>query len=203
MEKPAIVLPLFYCPPVTWFLAVSHASEVYLEQQEHYVKGTYRNRCHIAAVNGVQRLTVPLRKGKNQQQPIREVRIAYDEPWQIRHWRALCTAYGNSPFFEHYSELYVSFFTIKKYEFLWDWNYELLMVSMKILKIKTPILLTESYESYPKDSLDLRTKFQPNSSPQVTDLEQVKYPQVFEDRLGFLGDLSIFDIIFCAGRINI
>lgn len=199
MEKPAIVLPLFYCPPVSWVLAFAKASEVYLEQQEHYVKGSYRNRCHIAAVNGAQRLTVPLRKGKNQQQPIREVRIAYDEPWQIQHWRAICTAYGNSPFFEHYEELLKPFFTAKKYDYLWDWNYDLLVVSMKILKLKTPIILTEQYELYPDNALDFRGNFTSKNTTQNTDYKPIRYPQVFEDRLGFLSDLSVLDLIFCAG----
>ncbi|MBI1227279.1 MAG: hypothetical protein GC192_18755 [Bacteroidetes bacterium] len=203
MDQPVIVLPLFYCPPVMWFKAVANASKVYLEQNEHYVKGSYRNRCIIAAVNGPHRLSVPLRKGKNQQQGIRDVRIAYDEPWQIRHWRAICTAYGNSPFFEHYSELYAPFFTKKKYEFLWDWNYDLLMVSMKILKLNTPILLTEQYEVLPEGKTDLRNNFEQKNSSQRTEKESVRYPQVFEDRLGFIQNLSILDLIFCAGRLNI
>ncbi|MCF8243929.1 MAG: WbqC family protein [Saprospiraceae bacterium] len=203
MEKSAIVLPLFYCPPVSWFVAFANATTAYLEQHENYVKGSYRNRCQVAAVNGPQRLTVPLKKGKNQQQPIRDVRIAYDEPWQIRHWRALCTAYGNSPFFEHYAELYEPFFTDKKYEFLWDWNYDLLMVSMDILKLKNPINLTTKYEPFPEGILDSRNAFHSKLITENIDYKPVKYPQVFEDRLGFLPDLSILDLIFCAGRLGI
>ncbi|MBK9012880.1 MAG: WbqC family protein [Saprospiraceae bacterium] len=203
MEQPASLLSLYYFPPVNWFAALANAPAVHLEQHEHYVKGSYRNRCHIAAVNGVQRLTIPLRKGKNQQQPIREVRIAYDEPWQMQHWRAICSAYGNSPFFEHYAGLFEPYFKAEKYELLWDWNYDLLMVSMKILKLKMPIFLTEKYEHQPEQLLDLRSEFHPKELIQSSDYEPIRYPQVFEDRLGFLENLSVLDLIFCAGRINI
>ncbi len=202
MQQP-VLLSLQYLPPISWFVALAQASEVQLEQHEHYVKGSYRNRCVIGAVNGAERLSITLRKGKNQQQAIREVRIAYDEPWQIRHWRAICTAYGNSPFFEHYAELFEPFYKEKKYELLWDWNYDILLLCMKILRLKTPVLLTEKYVVNPINAVDLRNAFHPKSIGRVTDYEPVKYPQVFEDRLGFLPDLSILDLIFCAGKLGI
>lgn len=200
MQQP-VLLSLQYLPPISWFLALAQAPKVYLEQHEHYVKGSYRNRCIIASVNGPERLSITLRKGKNQQQGIREVRIAYDEPWQIRHWRAICTAYGNSPFFEHYAELFEPFYKEKKYELLWDWNYDLLMLCLKILKLKTAILFTEKYEAHPEYAIDLRNDFSPKTNNQSTGFQPIKYPQVFEDRLGFLPDLSILDLIFCAGRL--
>lgn len=198
-----VLLTLGYLPPVSWFVAITKNETVILEQHEHYVKGSFRNRCHIAAVNGVQRLTIPLRKGKNQQQPIREVRIAYDEPWQVQHWRAISSAYGNSPFFEHYADLFQPVFKDKNYEFLWDWNFDLLLLSMKILKLKKQLLLSEVYEFQPKDRLDLRAGFDGKSTTLNADYEAIKYPQVFEDRLGFLKNLSVLDLIFCAGRLNI
>lgn len=201
MQDKMVLLSLGYFPPVSWFCSLANSNAAYLEQHEHYVKGSYRNRCHIAAVNGVQRLTIPLRKGKNQQQPIREVLIAYDEPWQIQHWRAICTAYGNSPFFEHYKELFEPFFMVKKYDLLWEWDYDLLLICMKILRLKTPLILTVKYEPYPDSILDLRNAFIPNIPSQNHDSVLMKYPQVFEDRLGFLPELSILDLIFCAGRM--
>lgn len=202
-QKRPVLLTLGYLPPVSWFVTLAKHETVVLEQHEHYVKGSYRNRCSIAAVNGIQRLTIPLRKGKNQQQPIREVRIAYDEPWQLQHWRAICSAYGNSPFFEHYAGLFKPIFENKNYEFLWDWNSDLLLLSMNILKIKKPLLLTEVYEPQPIERLDLRAAFGEKPATQNVGYQPIKYPQVFEDRLGFLENLSILDLIFCAGRLNI
>lgn len=205
MAEPNLIGPKLlvvgYLPPVAWFFAVANAEAVCLEQHEHYQKGSFRNRCEIATSNGRHSLTIPLRKGKNQQQPIREVQIAYDEPWHIQHWRTICTAYGNSPFFEHYVGLFEPFFKEKKYDLLWDWNYDLFQLCLKILRLKTPIFLSEKYEPYPNGALDLRNAFHPKVSSQDIDYKPIKYPQVFEDRLGFLPDLSILDLIFCAGKL--
>ncbi|MBI5917319.1 MAG: WbqC family protein [Bacteroidetes bacterium] len=202
MEHP-VLLPLYYFPPVSWFTALAAHPVAWLEQQEHYVKGTFRNRCHIASVSGVQRLTIPLRKGKNQQQPIREVRIAYDEPWQMQHWRSIGTAYGNSPFFEHYMDALRPFYQAKKYDLLWDWNYDLLRLSMRILKIKTEVRLTEKYAVQPDGIMDFRGNFNPKKLSNDVDCQALRYSQVFQDRLGFLPDMSVLDLIFCAGRMDI
>jgi WbqC-like protein family len=198
-ESKPVLLSLGYVPPMNWFMAFAKQPIVWLEQHEHYTKGSYRNRCQIVAAGGPQRLTIPLRKGKNQQQPIREVRIAYDEPWQIRHWRAIVSAYSNSPFFEHYAERFQPFFLEKKYDLLWDWNYDLIMTTLSILRLKNQVCLTEKYEANPILFIDKREEIE----LQEHENQAFKYPQVFEDRLGFLGNMSILDLIFCAGRINI
>lgn len=173
--------------------------EVFLEQHEHYRKGSFRNRYHIAAANGVQRLTVPLRKGKNQQQPIREVRIAYDEPWPSQHWSAIRSAYGNSPFFEHYEGRFEPFFRQKKYEWLWDWNFDLLQTVCACLKIETRFLLTETYLASPVDQLDCRNWVVPKPEGVSRPYKLPRYPQVFEDKHGFLENLSVLDLLFCGG----
>ncbi|NJL75083.1 MAG: WbqC family protein [Saprospiraceae bacterium] len=94
----AVVLESHYFPCIQYFTKLMIADIAYIEQHEHYVKGSYRNRCHIAGANSMLRLSVPLQKGKNQQMPIKEVRIAYDEPWQNQHWMTLQSAYRKAPF---------------------------------------------------------------------------------------------------------
>ncbi|MCC6725798.1 MAG: WbqC family protein [Saprospiraceae bacterium] len=193
----SVLVSLGYFPPVNWFMAIAKHPKVVLEQHEHYVKGSFRNRCQIIASGGSLRLSVPLRKGKNQQQPIREVEIAYDEPWQIRHWRAIRSAYGNSPFFEHYAHHFEGFFIAKKYGLLWDWNYDLFLVVNKILKLRNEVELSQSFERQPIGTFDAR----PEIEVQIIENQLVKYPQVFEDRLGFIANMSILDLIFCVGKL--
>lgn len=199
MSANPILLEAQYLPPVWYFSELATHPAVYIEQHEHYVKGSYRNRCHIAAVNGIQRLSIPLRKGKNQQQPIREVRIAYDEPWRAQHWQAIRSAYGNSPFFEHYAGAFEPFFTQKKYEWLWDWNVDLIRLLVQLTGLKTEIRFTESYQPAPAGMLDFREKIHPKRPAQDPGFQPGYYPQVFEDRHGFLENLSVIDLIFCAG----
>ncbi len=193
-----ILLELQYLPPVQYFSKLASFPVVYLEQHEHYAKGSYRNRCHIAAVNGVQRLSIPLRKGKNQQQSIREVQISYDEHWPSNHWHAIRSAYGNSPYFVHYADALEPVFKQKK-EFLWDLNLELLQLMMKLTGLKTELRLTESYQPAPEGMLDFREKIHPKRPAQDPAFKPAAYPQVFEDRHGFLPNLSVLDLLFCAG----
>jgi hypothetical protein len=194
-----ILIELQYFGPVTYFSAIAASQRVLLEQHEHYIKGSYRNRCHIASANGIQRLSVPLQKGKNEQQPIREVKIAYDEPWQKKHWQAIQSAYGKAPFFQHYVDLLMPLFQ-KRHCWLWDLNFKAFELTLSLLKHKAEIFFSQDWHAGPPDGLvDLRSRFRPGNRAEDSGLSSVYYPQVFEDRLGFLPNLSILDMIFCLG----
>ncbi|NJK84178.1 MAG: WbqC family protein [Saprospiraceae bacterium] len=104
LQEETILLELHYLPCVHYFTKICQYPKVCLEQHENYLKRSYRNRCHLAAANGILRLSIPLEKGKNQQMPIRSVKIAYDEPWQKQHLKSIHTAYGNAPFFNDYMD---------------------------------------------------------------------------------------------------
>ncbi|MFK8007024.1 MAG: WbqC family protein [Saprospiraceae bacterium] len=200
MEK-TVLLELHYLPSIQYVSKLLQFSRVMLEQHENYSKGSYRNRCHLASSMGLLRLSLPLAGGKNQQQPIREVKLKYDEPWQNQHWTAIKSAYGKSPFFEHYEHRFLPIFQ-KKYEYLWDWNWDLLHVVLEIISLKKNIELTKKFDKELEEEIvDFRNKISPkeNKKFEDVDFEQAKYVQVFEAENGFLPNLSILDLIFCAG----
>jgi WbqC-like protein family len=175
-----------YLPLLPWCALFWQAETVTLEAQEHYQKGSIRNRTQIVGPNGVQRLSIPLAKGKHQQTPIREVRIAYDEPWQRQHWRSIQTAYGSAPYFEHYAEALHRFYDTQT-PFLFDFNLALLeFILVNKMGWKGTIQFSSMYEPLP--------------APGYNHLQTVKYPQVFEDRHGFIPQLSILDLLFCYGK---
>lgn len=173
-----------YLPPVSWCVHFWQAPVVELEAQEHYQKGSWRNRCEIAGPNGRQLLSIPLVKGKNSRMPIRDVRIAYDEPWQRSHWRSIVTAYGSSPYFDHYADALRPFYE-KPQPFLFDFNLALMeFVLLGKMGWKGQLRLSETYHP-----------------AVVTDAPELKrYPQVFEEKFGFLPDLSVLDLLFCVGK---
>lgn len=105
-----LILEAQYFPPLDYFSKIILFNNISIEAHEHYQKGSYRNRCHIATSQGVHPLSVPLKKGKNAQMPIKEVQIAYDVNWQRLHWQSLKTAYGSAPFWEHYAPVLEPFF---------------------------------------------------------------------------------------------
>ncbi|MFQ5447987.1 MAG: WbqC family protein [Saprospiraceae bacterium] len=195
----AVLFELQYLPPVQYFSKLAAYPVVWLERQEHYAKGSYRNRCHIAGANGVQRLSIPLRKGKNERQPISQTAIAYDEPWSSKHWHAIRSAYSNSPFFEHYAPALKAVFD-KKYTLLWDLNFSLLKLLMELTGVQPEIRFTDTWRALaPAGIADLRDVIHPKKSQKDEQFFAIPYAQVFEDKQGFLPNLSTLDLLFCCG----
>lgn len=192
-----ILLETQFFPPIESFSAMIQYPTIILEKHEHFQKGTYRNRCHIATAQGTQILSVPLKKGKNQQQFISDVQISNDVNWQRPFWRTLQTAYGNAPYWEHYAPAFEPFF-LKKYDFLFDYNYEILQTLLKLLKFDKSITIsfTDTYKTDFTEGGDFRNKF----TPKYDANNAKRYPQVFEDRNGFIANLSILDLLFCCGK---
>lgn len=195
------LLSIHYLPCIQYFTKFLLHEIVWIEQQEHYQKRSYRNRTLIAAANGTLRLSIPLQKGKHQQQHIQDVRIAYDENWPQQHWQSIRSAYGNAPFFEHYEEDLYSFFS-QKHSFLVDFNLNILRTLLKLIGLPENFKLTEQYQTKPTFPMkDYRDILSPKTYPAETDpyFKNVKYVQVFEEKHGFLPNLSILDALFCKG----
>ena len=197
----SILLELQYLPPIQYFSKFFLYEKVVIEQHENFLKGSYRNRCHIAGPNGLQRLSIPLKKGKNEQQGIRAVQISYDEPWPSKHWNSIKTAYGNAPYFEFYADELQGIYQ-KRYELLFDFNWDLLQFMLQYLEIKSTIELSKDYQKVlPFPILDARNSIFPKKHRQKEDkhFKILKYEQVFEEKHGFMPNLSILDLLFCYG----
>jgi len=184
-------------PPISFFVAALSKGQLLIEACENYVKGSYRNRYHIAGPNGFQRLSIPLAGGKHQQQPIRLVQIASMDDWQNTHWRSIKTAYGKSPFFIHYEEE-IKTQIYSSETSLFQWNLDALKLIIDLLGIDLPLFLTTTYDcQLPAEIEDARNLISPKKEAFSANL--VQYQQVFQEKSGFLNDLSILDLIFCKG----
>jgi WbqC-like protein family len=198
-----ILTSIAYLPPISWCSLVFKAEKVTIEACEHYQKGTYRNRCHLIGPNGLQKLSIPLLQGKHQQTPIREVKIAYAEAWQKNHWRSICAAYGRAPYFEHYAPFLMPFYQ-KKYEFLFDFNYELLLLIGKKMGYNGVFEFSETWqEKSVLTPIDYRNTVSFEAAKLGNWFEPKQYSQVFEEKHGFIADLSILDLLFCSGKLGI
>ena len=99
----AVILSTACWPNLSYFCNALSAKELMIEQHDSFARQTYRNRYEILSANGVLSLTVPVTK-PHKTTRVSEVRISYNENWQIKHWRALTSAYRKSPFFEFFEE---------------------------------------------------------------------------------------------------
>jgi len=188
-----------YLPPVSYFLAMLRSGRVELEAHENFVKQSYRNRCRIATANGVETLSIPIESNKGEKVAIREARIAPHDNWQQNHWRAIASAYRNSPFFDYYEDDFRKFYE-KKWTFLWDYNQELLTLVLELLDIDINIHITSNFQANYVDVNDFREIIHPKKE---IILHSKPYYQVFENKHGFLQDLSIIDLLFNMGNESV
>ena len=197
--------PLFetaYWPPVMWVTACLAHDRIAIEGHEHYQKGGWRNRCLIGGPNGAQRLSIPLEKGKHQQTPIQEVRIAYDSDWRRQHWRSIRTAYGNAPFFEHY-EADLAHLYEQKPVFLFDFNLTLMQWLWRKIGWKGEVAISGQYHplgTWPHGQ-DYRGAIPAEGQSLPEWFDPLPYPQVFSERFGFQPNLSSLDLLMCQGRM--
>lgn len=187
------VFPLHYAGCVRYWQHLLPSESIVFEQHGFFLKQSYHNRCYIAGPNGKQVLTIPT-TGGNFQRPLKEIEINYSENWQRIHWHAIQSAYGSSPFFEHYDYLLKPFY-IRKIRLLIDFNLQLTEWFMKQLRYKQPFTLSESCMEVGPEH-DFRTRFH---AKKETDEKCPRYPQVFESKHGFIPNLSIFDLLFNIG----
>src|SRR4051812_10738280 len=98
-----VVLSTAYWPNLHYFYYILHSEQVFIEKHEHYQKQSFRNRTQILTANGVLDLSIPVVK-KHDKELISTIEISYAEPWQIKHWRAISSAYKNSPYLEFFED---------------------------------------------------------------------------------------------------
>ncbi|MCA5003563.1 WbqC family protein [Sphingobacterium bovistauri] len=192
----SIILSAIYLPPVSYFHAIAqNEGEIKIDKYENFQKQTYRNRTKIATANGILELFIPIQHGRKERVAMQGVKISYDHDWQRLHWSSIQTAYRSSPYFEYYEDDFKALYE-QKYEFLFDFNIAQLELILKCLKLKRTISFTDSFEkSY--DVPDFRNSIHPKKESAF--MNPKPYYQIFEDRNGFIPDVSVIDLIFNQG----
>jgi hypothetical protein len=189
-----------YNPPVQYFWHALHADSLLVEQHEHYIKQSYRNRCYVLTAQGVQALSIPIRGGNSQHKVlITDVEIDYSQKWYNVHWRTIQAAYGRAPYFEFYSD-YIKEVYERQPKYLFQLNMDLLRLYLKLLKLNKPLNYTEAYQAAgPEDVLDMRNRIHPKIYPD--NLHVKPYTQVFGKQ--FVSELSIIDLLFTQGPASL
>ncbi|WP_390882587.1 WbqC family protein [Chryseobacterium paludis] len=193
MNMKNVLLPVFYLPPISWFSVFMGAeNDVTFEQFESFPKQTYRNRTNIYGANGKLSLIIPIsHTGKRE---FKEIEVSNREDWRKLHWKSIKTAYQSSPYFEFYEDKLIRLFESKE-NYLLDFNLKGLEILQQILKTEKAYSLNEEYIKNP-EQVNFREKF---SAKLPSDYEMDLYYQTFSDKLGFLNDLSILDLICNKG----
>ena len=197
-----LALSTAYAPNIEYISKIAQFENVCIDISEPYIRQTFRNRCEILTSQGVQKLSIPIDKkscfdpstglGTNKRpNMIKDVKIDYAENWQRLHWRSFQAAYNNSPYFLYYKDEF-RFFYEKRWDFLVEFNAELLMFILKKMKIGEKKISYEvrgtGYGVCNKPTSHLA----PHTSYQFS-----KYHQVFGET--FVPNLSSLDLLFNCG----
>ena len=178
---------IHYC---SWIIAQKQA---YFVRDTHFQKQTYRNRTEIYGANGKLKLTLPIVHNKSKShQKEGEVQIANTTAWQKQHWKSISSAYRSSPYFEFYEADLISFYK-EEVTHLMQFNLNLLNKIMELIEFSM------SYKI---------VKWKKDNHQRMDDLVNAKksllinfepYRQVFEEKNGFIPNLSIIDLLFNLG----
>ncbi len=193
MNMKNVLLPVFYLPPISWFSVFLDAeNDIVFEQFESFPKQTYRNRANIYGANGKLSLIIPI--SHNGKREFKDIEVSQSEDWKKLHWKSIKTAYQSSPYFEYYEEKIKKIFESDE-KYLLNFNIKALEIIQQILKTEKAYSLNKEYIKNP-DEVNFREKF---SAKLPSEFEMEEYYQTFSDKLGFVKDLSILDLICNKG----
>ena len=186
------ILPVAYMPSVEYVARLLREESV-VDLGEHYIKRSQRNRAQILSANGVMSLTVNVENANRPRQMIKDVRIDYSKRWQHQHWVSIMSAYKSSPYFDHYAHLLEPFYQ-REWRYLVDYNMEYLSTLLCLLGVDDKVNISEKYVAAREGDVDLRPKHNEGST-----FVAEPYFQVFSDRMPFVANLSILDLLLCEG----
>ena len=199
------LLSASYWPNLHYFYYVLKSETILIERFDHYQKQSFRNRTQILTANGVLDLSIPVTK-ISVKEYTKDISISYSENWQSKHWRAITSAYKNSPYFDYFEDEIAVFYKLR-YDNLLEYNLLQLKTVLKLLKLKKELFLTDSFEKIPLNKIDTRELIHPKFSFEkdvlVVGLLNKPYYQTFENKFEFKPNLSILDLLFNKGLLTL
>lgn len=187
-----LCLPTAYFGTIHYYRQLVGCRELHIEMHEHFIKQSIRSTTSILSANGVQKLSVPVQH-KGEKKPISELKISYAEPWQRVHWQAIKSAYGNSPYFNHYAHRMEDIYQ-KKFEYLPELNEYIRGIIFSVLKINLKVSPTHQYQEQA-----LWPDYRSKQAEQNISLRLQPYTQTFAGRFAFVPNPSILDLLFNLG----
>jgi hypothetical protein len=189
----AILHPSYF-PSISHFVVMAQSDKIVFEMEDNFQKQTNRNRMYIYSPNGIQLLNIPIKHSKENRQMTKDIRLETAFDWQKQHFKSLEAAYRNSPFFEFFEDDIMPVFE-KKHTFLMDLNLQTIEIVSKCLGLKLEPTFSTEYFRNP-----VLTDFRTLVDGKKDSYEFQSYPQVFEEKFGYLNNLSILDLLFNEGR---
>ncbi|CAM1362391.1 conserved protein of unknown function [Tenacibaculum soleae] len=190
----SLFIPTYFAP-IAQYAAINKSDSVVFEIDDNYQKQTYRNRCYIYGANGKLSLNIPVKHlAKKGRKKTKDTLVDNTVNWQQQHFKSLQSAYRSSPFFEFFEDDIQQIFT-KDYTYLQDVNIDTHLFITDALQISSTYTKTTGYEVSPT-IVDYRNLA---VAKKGIEIQTEHYIQMFDDKHGFLSNLSILDLLFMEG----
>ena len=183
------LIPAYFPPISHWKFILKNCS---WDIESFYKKQTLRNRTYIHGANGLLMLTVPIKHIRTGiKRNFNEIEIENDHRWKKNHFKSIKIAYQSSPYYEYYESHLIELFN-KDFKKLVNLNLASIELISKCLnlELKNRVLKINSRIN--------------NSYFEITDTKRSKeknkkYIQTFQEKNGFIYDLSVLDLLFNCG----
>lgn len=188
-----MLFPTAYFPSIYYLKSLCQGKKVYIDHHEHWIKQSIRNRCEILGAEGLQKLIVPIchEAGK---QSLGSIRVDDAKKWRENHWKSIKTAYGRSPYFEHYQrEIEASIFTSKQH--LVALNSVILKLFVEAWDLPIRCQESENFQPYCNNDARLTDWF---VKAEIHDA----YQQVFQHKSQPIFNASALDLLCCEGPLG-
>ena len=192
----ALFLPTYFSP-ISQYGTLMNFDSITFEVEDNFQKQTYRNRCYIYGANGKQILNIPLSYPKTEGRKKTKDILVEDSNWQTQHYKSLKIAYSHSPFFEFYKDDLQLIFE-KKYKYLLDVTLDSFLFINDALDLAKNHVVSKQYNDSNLNDFRHLASAKSNLSYNFE-----PYIQMFDDKYGFLENLSILDILFMEGPNSI
>lgn len=187
MEENKIILklPSRFCPPAAYYRMVAlnpDATTVVCGGERFDKRRKDAHRMTVADTRGELELTVPIAKPYGRTWG--DTAVSRHGDWWAVMWTALESAYGRTPFFEFYADDFRPLILgVEEYGTVGELNFRFDLAIRRALGLTSPVVYSPV-----------------ESEPQPVELWMPEpYWQVRADRLGFIPNLSILDLIFNLG----
>lgn len=181
-----------YLPSLAYFKLLSEFDTIVFDVESKFVKQSYRNRCRVLLSNKIGQLIVPVQH-KTLGATLQEVKVDYSEPWNKIHWKSIESAYGKTPFFEHYAPFFERLY-VSPPEYLTDFVMGHMKLCFKFLGWKKELLLSTNF-SNSIENKELKNLV--HSKKSQFSYSSPAYHQAFGEE--FMSNLSVLDALFNIG----
>lgn len=193
-----LITPALLLPPISLFIDLLQVDEWIVEVNDTYTKQTMRNRYYIATNQGIRAMIIPIKKVNGSHTITKDILLDESTEWLTYHHKTLITNYRNSAYFDYYEDEIIDIFS--HYKKLYELNMAFIKWILEQLDINIKVSVTENYEKQYsiEDYIDDRNKY--------SKYENIKLPyyrQVFIDKVGFISNLSILDLLCNLGAESV